>query len=213
MDPVCKECTIEEECKLHVDEEDDDHDCGCGGHEDACGCEADGKTNEVNMAEEVKEIKSDAENIVEREFASLRTQLEEATAANAEIKSAYEEALKSIEAFKEAEEIRVAAEAEERKAKTIEAVISKELLLGTSTEESKATRLEELSAWDEMKLTGFSEALSVMPVPEGETERSFGKGKTAADNAEVEPSERKFGIKVDKKGTFRLNPEVYKRGE
>ena len=130
-----------------------------------------------------------------------------------EIKSAYEEALKSIETFKEVEEARLAAEAEERKAKTIEAVISKELLLGTSTEESKASRLEELTAWDEMKLTGFSEALAVMPVQELETERSFGKGKATAKDAEVEPSERKFGIKVDKRGTFRLNPAVYNRGE
>tara|TARA_R110000744_G_scaffold34230_14_gene80025 strand:+ start:5061 stop:6329 length:1269 start_codon:yes stop_codon:yes gene_type:complete len=212
MDPVCKECTIEAQCKIHTTDEDKhDHDCGCGGHEDACDCE--GKTNEVNMTEEVKEKKSDAENIVEREFASLRTQLEEAQAANVEIKSAYEEALKSIETFKEVEEARLAAEAEERKAKTIEAVISKELLLGTSTEESKASRLEELTAWDEMKLTGFSEALAVMPVQELETERSFGKGKATAKDAEVEPSERKFGIKVDKRGTFRLNPAVYNRGE
>tara|TARA_R110000824_G_scaffold9877_3_gene43827 strand:+ start:113 stop:1381 length:1269 start_codon:yes stop_codon:yes gene_type:complete len=212
MDPVCKDCTIEEQCNIHTPDEDKhNHDCGCGGHEDACACE--GKTNEVNMTEEVKEKRSDAENIVEREFASLRTQLEEAQAANVEIKSAYEEALKSIETFKEVEESRLAAEAEERKAKTIEAVISKELLLGTSTEETKASRLEELTAWDEMKLTGFSEALAVMPMPEQETERSFGKGKATAKDAEVEPSERKFGIKVDNKGSFRLNPDVYKRGE
>ena len=64
-----------------------------------------------------------------------------------------------------------------------------------------------------MKLTGFSEALAVMPVQELETERSFGKGKATAKDAEVEPSERKFGIKVDKRGTFRLNPAVYNRGE
>ena len=97
------------------------------------------------MTEEVKEVKSDAENIVEREFASLRTQLEEAQAANKEIQSAYDEALKSIEAFKEAEEARLAAEAEERKAKTIEAVISKEILLGTVEEEKKDSRIEELT--------------------------------------------------------------------
>ena len=50
------------------------HDCGCGGEHGACKCE-DGKT-EVTMTEEVKEtnVKSDAENIVEREFASLRVQ-------------------------------------------------------------------------------------------------------------------------------------------
>jgi hypothetical protein len=63
-----------------------------------------------------------------------------------------------------------------------------------------------------MKLTGFSEALAAMPVPELETERSFGKGK-ATDKEAAPETERKFGIKVDNGGTFRLNPEVYKRGE
>jgi len=63
-----------------------------------------------------------------------------------------------------------------------------------------------------MKLTGFSEALAAMPVPELETERSFGKGKATDKEAEPE-TERKFGIKVDNGGTFRLNPDVYKRGE
>ena len=212
MDPVCKECTIEGKCGLHVE---DDHDCGCGGHKDACECENEDTTKEVdNMTEEVKEVKSDAEHIVEREFASLRTQLEEAQAANKEIQNAYDEALKSIETFKEANEARLAAEAEERKAKTIEAVISKELILGTVVEEKKDSRLEELSAWDEMKLTGFSEALAAMPVPEKETERSFGKGKAQEGEVKPEQTERKFGIKMDDRGTFRLNPEVYKpRGD
>jgi hypothetical protein len=212
MDPVCKECTIEGKCDLHVE---DDHDCGCGGHKDACECENEDTTKEVdNMTEEVKEVKSDAEHIVEREFASLRTQLEEAQAANKEIQNAYDEALKSIETFKEANEARLAAEAEERKAKTIEAVISKELILGTVVEEKKDSRLEELSAWDEMKLTGFSEALAAMPVPEKETERSFGKGKAQEGEVKPEQTERKFGIKMDDRGTFRLNPEVYKpRGD
>ena len=217
MDPVCKECTIEDgkEC-AHSESEDEEHKDCCDSCNDGkeC-CEADGTTTEVdNMTEEVKEVKSDAENIVEREFASLRTQLEEAQAANKEIQSAYDEALKSIETFKEAEEARKAAEAEERKAKTIEAVISKELLLGTVDEEKKSSRLEELSAWDEMKLTGFSEALAAMPVPETETERSFGKGKAPEGEVKPEQTERKFGIKMDDSGRFRLNPEVYKpRGD
>ena len=217
MDPVCKECKIEEgkECE-HSEPEDEEHKDCCDSCKDGneC-CEADGTTTEVdNMTEEVKEVKSDAENIVEREFASLRTQLEEAQAANKEIQSAYDEALKSIETFKEAEEARKAAEAEERKAKTIEAVISKELLLGTVDEEKKSSRLEELSAWDEMKLTGFSEALAAMPVPEAETERSFGKGKASSEeDAKSEETERKFGIKMDRGGMFRLNPDVYKRGD
>jgi len=215
MDPVCKECTIDgKECG-HSEPEDEEHKDCCDSCKtgDEC-CEADEPTKEVdNMADEVKEVKSEAENIVEREFASLRTQLEEAEAAKAEVSTAYEAALKEIEAFKAAEEERAAKEAEERKAKTIEAVISKELLLGSVSEEAKDSRIEELTAWDEMKLTGFSEALAVMPMPETETERSFGKGKASSEEAVPKETERKFGIKVDNGGTFRLNPEVYKRGE
>ena len=97
MDPVCKECKIGEKCDSQA-EHDDDHDCGCGGHDGACECE-DGNKEET-MTEEVSN-KSDAENIVEREFASLRGQLEEAQASNAEMKSQYEEALNQLEAFKE----------------------------------------------------------------------------------------------------------------
>jgi len=215
MDPVCKECTIEDgkECGHSAPKDEEHKDCCDSCKEGNECCEADMTTKEVdNMADEVKEVKSEAENIVEREFASLRTQLEESEAAKAEVSTAYEAALKEIKAFKAAEEERTAKESEERKAKTIEAVISKELLLGSVSEEAKDSRIEELTAWDEMKLTGFSEALAVMPVPETETERSFGKGKATDKEAEPE-TERKFGIKVDNGGTFRLNPDVYKRGE
>ena len=96
----------------------------------------------------------------------------------------------------------------------MEAIISKELLIGTVEEDNKDERSIELSAWDEMKLTGFSEALAAMPVPEKETERSFGKGKAQEGEVKPEQTERKFGIKMDDRGTFRLNPEVYKpRGD
>ena len=65
-----------------------------------------------------------------------------------------------------------------------------------------------------MKMTGFSEALAAMPVPEAETERSFGKGKASSEeDAKSEETERKFGIKMDRGGMFRLNPDVYKRGD
>ena len=188
MDPVCKECTIEndnETCDLQA--KDDDHDCGCGGHEGACEC-SDGKQEVINMTEETP-VKSEAENIVEREFASLRSQLEEVEASNAEIKSQYEEALKTIETFKLAEEERAAKEAEARKVETVEAIISKEIVFGTVSEEKKDARVEELSAWDEPRLTGFSEALAAMPVPE--------------------ETERQFAVKMDEKtGRFKLNPEV-----
>ena len=208
MEPVCKECTIEKECGLHAPE--NDHDCGCGGKEGACECE-DGKT-EVTMTEEVKEtnVKSDAESIVEREFASLRAQLNEVEASKTEIETKYADALKEIEAFKLAEETRVAKEEEARKNVAVEAIISREVLFGTLEEDKKDMRVEELTAWDEPRLTGFSEALAAMPEPTQEAERSFGKGKSA-DEGEVPESERKFGMKlVD--GNIRIDPEYY-RGE
>jgi hypothetical protein len=158
------------------------------------------------MTEETP-VKSEAENLVEREFASLRTQLEEMTATNAEIQNQYEEALKQIEAFKLAEEERAAKEAEARKLETVEAIISRELVFGTIDDEKKDARLEELTAWDEPRLTGFSEALAALPVPE-ETERTFGKGKSNEGQAVPEETERQFAVKMEKDGTIRLNKEL-----
>jgi len=208
MEPVCKECTIEKECGLHAPE--NDHDCGCGGKEGACECE-DGKT-EVTMTEEVKEtnVKSDAESIVEREFASLRAQLNEVEASKTDIESKYADALKEIEAFKLAEETRIAKEELTRKGAAVEAIISREVLFGTLEEDKKDMRVEELTAWDEPRLTGFSEALAAMPEPTQEAERSFGKGKSA-DEGEVPESERRFGMKVVD-GNIKIDPEYY-RGE
>ena len=209
MDPVCKECTIDgKECDSQ--EPEDDHDCGCGGQEGDCGCKS--EKTEVTMSEDNKEttVKSDAENIVEREFASLRSQLEEMSASKKEIESQYDAAMKEIEAFKLAEEERAAKEAEVRKAETVEAIISREVLFGTVEEDKKDARVEELSAWDESRLTGFSDALAAMPEPSNEVERSFGKGKSA-DEGEVPETERQFGMKmVD--GKIKLNKDYY-RGE
>ena len=204
MEPVCKECTIETKCGIHVPEEN--HDCGCGGHDDgACKCE-DGKQEVVNMTEETTN-KSDAENIVEREFASLRSQLEEMQTSKDEMSSQYEAALKTIEEFKAADEARHAELAEARKAEAVEAIISKEVILGTLEETSKEPRSTELNAWDESRLTGFSEALAAMPVPE-ETERTFGKGKANEGEAVPAETERQFAVKMDENGRIRLNREV-----
>ena len=201
MDPVCKECTIDgNEC----DSQESDK-------EDSCGCE-DGKTEVENMSEETKEttVKSEAENIVEREFASLRTQLEEAEASKKEIESEFKKAMKELEVFKKAEEERLAKEAEAKKLEAVEAIISKEVLFGTIEETNKDARVEELSAWDESRLTGFSEALAAMPEPSNDVERSFGKGKSA-DEGEVPETERKFGMKMVN-GKITLNRDYY-RGE
>ena len=209
MDPVCKECTIETKCNSHISE--GDHDCGCGGHEGACECED--KTKVKTMSEDKVEtnVKSDAENIVEREFASLRAQLNEAEASKVEVESKYENALKEIEAFKLAEETRVTKEEATRKATAVEAIISREVLFGTIEEDKKDARVEELSAWDESRLTGFSDALAAMPEPATDVERSFGKGKSADEGELPEETERKFGMKmVD--GKIKLNKDYY-RGE
>ncbi len=167
------------------------------------------------MSEETKEttVKSDAESIVEREFASLRTQLEEMSASKKEIESEFKAAMKELETFKKAEEDRLLKEAEARKVETVEAIISREVLFGTIEETKKDARVEELSAWDESRLTGFSDALAAMPEPSNDVERSFGKGKSA-DEGEVPETERKFGMKmVD--GKIKLNKDYYleNRGE
>ena len=214
MDPVCKECTIEDgkECELHTDDKkDEDCDTCCDSCHDGHKCEnEDGKTEVENMTEEVKEtnVKSDAENIVEREFASLRTMLEEAEASKKEIEKQYKDALKQLEKFQEAEEKRTAEEAEARKLAAVDAIISKELLFGTIPEENKDARVEELSAWDEMKLTGFSEALAAVPEPQADVERSFGKGK-APEGAPVPETDRKFAVKMVN-GRITLDKDVLK---
>jgi len=206
MDPVCKECTIGKECSLH--EASDDHDCGCGGTEGSCECE-DGKTEVKTMTEEKVEtnVKSDAENIVEREFASLRAQLEELNASKTEVESQYADALKQIEAFKLTEEERAEKEAEARKLETIETIISRELVFGTTEEDKKDARVEELSAWDEPRLTGFSDALTAMPVPE-DTERQFGKGKSNEGEAVPKETERTFAVEMKENGLIKLNKEL-----
>ena len=204
MAPVCKECTIETKCDSHT--EDKPHDCGCDGG--TCEC-TDGTTKEVEQMDKIKE-NSDAEKIVEREFASLRSQLEEVTASKKDIESQYENALKEIEAFKLAEEERSEKEAEARKVEVINHIISKEVLFGTLEEDNSTTRMEELSAWDELKLTGFSEALAAVPEPV-EVERAFGKGKATEGDEPLQETEREFAVKWEN-GRITLDKQLLQRG-
>ena len=181
--PVCDACTIGKKCGEHEMKTD----CGCGSdHDKACTCETDGSTSEeITMAEEtVKETESNP--IVEREFASMKTTISEMESAHAELNTKYEDALATITKFEEAEETRNAELAKARVSSFIDSIINKETLLGKVNDESVEARTTELSAWDEIKLEGFSIAMESMPVPE-ETERTFGKGK--AHDVEEKPIE------------------------
>ena len=62
---------------------------------------------------------------------------------------------------------------------------------------------------DEMKLTGFSEALAAMPEPQLDSERTFGKGKASEGEAIPEETERKFGVKMVN-GRIILDKQVLK---
>ena len=64
------------------------------------------------------------------------------------------------------------------------------------------------SAWDEMKLTGFSEALALVPEPQADVERSFGKGK-ANEGEAIPETERKFAVKMVN-GRITLDKDVLK---
>ena len=183
--PVCDACTIGKECSEHETK----NACGCeGDHEEACTCETDGSTSEeITMAEkETVEVKSETSPIVEREFASMKATISTMESAHAELNTKYEDALATITKFEEAEETRNADLAKARVSSFIDSIINKETLLGKVNDESVEARTTELSAWDEIKLEGFSIAMESMPVPE-ETERTFGKGK--AHDVEEKPVE------------------------
>jgi hypothetical protein len=187
--PVCGECTIDTECGTHTEREfAAKENCGCDGHkEDACQCTHDGEEKEVdNMSEEV--VKTESEKILEREFASYKKQLEDVSSAHSELEGKYKEAIESLDTFKKAEEERQIVEATRIKKELVGNVISKELLLGRIKEDAEKVRAEELTNWEDNKLSGFYEALESMPMPE--TEKTFGKGivKDSEEKAiEAEP--------------------------
>ena len=106
--PVCDECTIDGET---CNEEPED-------------VQSDGELNEVKtMTDKKVEVKSEADGIVEREFASLKTQLDEVTESHTELQTKYDEALKSIKDFTKANEEREAAEAMSRKSELVSTII------------------------------------------------------------------------------------------
>ena len=196
--PVCDACTIEDgkECDEHREfgeESESESDCGCGGHEeDSCACDTHGNNSEeINMAEEQKNNDvSEAVGITEREFASMKSQLEEMKESYAELNTKHEEAIALVSKFQEEKEAQAAAEAEARVSNFVTGILEKEVALGKLDDDGKEARAEELKAWDDIKLEGFSIAMDSMPIPV-EEERTFGKGKShdAEETPEVEADE------------------------
>ena len=200
--PVCEACTIDGECNdEHREFGEKDSDCGgsCGSHEDeSCACDSHGNNSEVeNMAEEEKTV-SEAETITEREFASMKTQLEEMTSSFEELNTKHEEALALVKKYEDAEAKRAEEELKAKKTSLVNSIIDKEALLGKLEEDNKDARVEELSSWDDVKLEGFSIAMEGMTLPE-ESERTFGKGKSHDSEekpveAEEEDTPRMFAM-------------------
>ena len=190
--PVCDACTIETKCDEHREfgEESKPDSCGCGGHKESCACETHGRNSEeLIMAEEQTKEVSEAAVITEREFASMKTQLEEMNKSYAELNSKHEEALALVSKFQEEEETRAAAEAEAKVVSFVDSIITKEAALGKLKDDGKDARAEELKTWDAIKLEGFSIAMDGVPIPE-EVERTYGKGKSSdAEEALVEDEE------------------------
>ena len=208
--PVCGECTIDTKCESHVEEKE--HPCSCSSGT-TCECESHGTKKEVDtMSEETKDVKSsDAETLLEREFASYKKQVDEVTSNYTELQTKYEEAMNQVAAFQKAEEERQAAEVEERKATLVGNVISKEVLLGTITEEAKEARAQELVAWEENRLLGFNDALEAMP-PSEESEKTFGKGKAhESENKPVEKEQEVERLFSMKDGNIRLNRKALEK--
>ena len=192
--PVCDACTIETKCDDHREfgEESKPDSCGCGGHKESCACETHGRNSEeITMAEEqTKEVVSEAGRITEREFASMKSQLEEMNKSYAELNTKHEEALSLVSKFQEEEEARATAEAEAKVVSFVDSIITKEAALGKLDDETKDARAEELKAWDAIKLEGFSIAMDGVPVPEAVVEeRTFGKGKSHDAEQELHEEE------------------------
>ena len=202
--PVCESCTIDGPCEDHEGNEEEP--C-CDSCTDGKKCECEDSNEDLNMTEETVN-KSEAESIVEREFASVKNELAEMKTSFEEVNSKYTEAISTIANFEKEAEERATAEARARKGAFISKIVSKELILNSLTDETKDAREKELSAWEETKLDGFASALDVIPEPE-DSERTFGKGK--AHDVEEKPIEaeevtRLFAMGED--GKITLNREA-----
>jgi len=191
--PVCESCTIDGKCDEHEDHESNEGKSCCDGCKEGKECED--SNEDLNMTEETVN-KSEAESIVEREFASVKNELAEMKTSFEEVNSKYTEALDTIANFEKEAEERATAEAKARKGAFISKIVAKELVLKTIDDEAKEAREKELSAWEETKLDGFASALEAVPEPEA-TERTFGKGKAHDDEespVEAEETTRLFAM-------------------
>ncbi len=208
--PVCGECTIEKECDLHAEKEfATKKDCGCGGHEGTCECKSlDGEqTIEVeNMVNE--DVKTEAQVITEREFASYKNKLDELQTSHTELQQKYDEAVKAIDEFETANTARLEKESADAKKTLVGNILDKELIVGSLLEDNKQSRFKELFEWDENKLSGFQEALANVPAPE--TEKTFGKGKVREEEAtpREEPDKERLFAMIN--GKIRFNPQALK---
>jgi len=202
--PVCESCTIDGPCEDH--EGNEEKSCNC---KDGTKCECEDSNEDLNMTEETVN-KSEAESIVEREFASVKNELAEMRTSFEEVNSKYTEAVATIANFEKEAEERATAEARARKGAFISKIVLKELILNSLTDETKDAREKELSAWEETKLDGFASALENIPEPE-DSERTFGKGK-AHDGEEkpIEAEETTRLFAMNDSGRITLNKEALK---
>ena len=201
--PVCESCTIDGQCDDHDDHESNEEKTCCDDCKDGKECED--SDEEITMTEEVVENKkSEAESIVEREFASVKNELAEMTTSFEEVNSKYTEALATIANFEKEAEERATAEAKARKGAFISKIVAKELVLKSIDEEAKEAREKELSAWEETKLDGFAAALEAIPEAE-ESERTFGKGKAHDDEKKPIEAEETTRLFSNVDGKISLN--------
>ena len=202
--PVCESCTIDGPCEDHEGNEEKPC-CDSGG--DGKKCECDDSKEDTNMTEETVN-KSEAETIVEREFASVKNELADMRVSYEEVNSKYTDALATIANFEKDVEVRAVAEAKARKGAFISKIVAKELVLKSLDDETKKAREEELSAWEETKLDGFASAMEAIPEAEA-SERTFGKGKTHdEEDSPVKAEETSRLFAMNDSGRIALNREA-----